>query len=92
MEELLLPAFSSVGAILLAMQSSEVELSAAHSPFWALLALLRREPGMGWLPRGLGGCAGSWGPSGVEDGSRGQAGECGPGGSAVWWGRLAEAW
>ncbi|XP_074721031.1 uncharacterized protein LOC141941992 [Strix uralensis] len=58
------------------MQSSGVELSAASSPFWALLALLRREPGMEWLLRGLGDCAASWDPSGVEAGSReGAAGE-----------------
>lgn len=51
---------------------------------------------MGWLPRGLGGRAGTrglggrarWqGPGGVETGSREGAGECGPGDQpAVWWG------
>ncbi|XP_053797310.1 uncharacterized protein LOC128787294 isoform X1 [Vidua chalybeata] len=42
------------------------ELPAAPSPFWSLLALLRREPGMGWLPCCPGDCTGSCGTSGLE--------------------------
>ncbi|XP_064568242.1 uncharacterized protein LOC135447256 isoform X1 [Zonotrichia leucophrys gambelii] len=45
------------------------ELPAAPSPFWSLLALLRREPGMEWLPCGPDGCAGSGGTGGLEAGS-----------------------
>ncbi|XP_065521360.1 uncharacterized protein LOC136007395 [Lathamus discolor] len=51
------------------MQRARIEPPAAPSPFWSLVALLRQEPGMGWLPRGLGGSAGQQGPGGVETGS-----------------------
>lgn len=82
-EELLRCASGCVGVIVLAMQRGAVEPPAAPSPFWALLALLRREPGMGWLPRRLDCCAGSWGPSGAEAGGGEGAGKCGPGGLAA---------
>ncbi|KAL2305250.1 hypothetical protein Nmel_007230, partial [Mimus melanotis] len=54
------------------MQRRKAELPAAPSPFWALLALLQREPGMGWLPCGPDGCAGSsgtrdWGLAGGKE-------------------------
>ncbi|XP_066041044.1 uncharacterized protein [Chamaea fasciata] len=51
------------------------ELPAAPSPFWALVALLRLEPGMGWLPCGPGGCTGSCGTCGLEDGNGEGAGK-----------------
>ncbi|XP_063192198.1 uncharacterized protein LOC134516188 isoform X2 [Chroicocephalus ridibundus] len=57
------------------MQRGVDEPLVASSPFWALLALLRREPGMGWLPCGLGGCRGSRGAGGVDAASREGAGE-----------------
>lgn len=69
------------------MQDGRVELPVVPSPFWAMLALLRREPGMRWLPLAPGGCAGPGEPSGVEAGRREGAGECDPGvlaGCVMW--------
>lgn len=63
---------------MLAMESDGVEMSPVPSPFWALIALLRQEPGMGWLLRSPGACAGSWRPTGVEADSEQGAGECAP--------------
>ncbi|XP_031966208.1 uncharacterized protein LOC125326841 [Corvus hawaiiensis] len=50
------------------MQRRRIDLLASPSPFWALLALLRQEPGMGWLPCGPDGCTTSRGPSRLEAG------------------------
>ncbi|XP_071600374.1 uncharacterized protein [Heliangelus exortis] len=52
----------------MALQGDGAKVSPAPSPFWVLLDLLRREPGMGWLPRHPGACTRSWGPSELEAG------------------------
>lgn len=65
-----------MAAVLFVMQRRRIDLLATPSPFWALLALLRQEPGMGWLPCGPDGCTGSQGTSGLEGGSGKGAGEC----------------
>lgn len=51
------------------------------SPFWELLALLRREPGMGRLLCGLRGWPRSGEIVGAESGGVGEAGMCGVGGA-----------
>lgn len=46
------------------------------SPFWEILALLGREPGMEWLLRSPNGCTGWLGSSGQEPGGGDGVGRC----------------
>lgn len=86
-EELLFRASRCEAAVLLVMERTD-QPAAAPSPFWSLLALLRREPGMEWLPCGPDGCSGSGGTGGLEAGSEEGAGNCALGGAGRGGGRL----